>query len=97
MTLAPRSFQTTAVTVGLCAATTVEAYVGPGAGISVIGALIGLVSAIFLALFAVLRWPIKRYLARRRAAQAAAAGAPATSQGQHASNSPNSKSDVRGH
>jgi hypothetical protein len=45
-----------------------SAYVGPGAGISLIGAVIGLVSAVFLALFAVLRWPIRRFLARRKAA-----------------------------
>jgi threonine/homoserine/homoserine lactone efflux protein len=49
------------------------AYVGPGAGITLIGAVIGLVSAIFLALFAVLRWPIRRYLARRKAARESAA------------------------
>ena len=49
-----------------------EAYVGPGAGITLIGAVIGLVSAIFLALFAVLRWPIRRYLARRKAARESA-------------------------
>jgi hypothetical protein len=50
-----------------------EAYVGPGAGITLIGAVIGLISAIFLALFAVLRWPIRRYLARRKAARESAA------------------------
>ena len=50
---------------------TAHAYVGPGAGITLIGALIGLVSAIFLAVFAVLRWPIRRYLARRKAARTA--------------------------
>jgi threonine/homoserine/homoserine lactone efflux protein len=48
------------------------AYVGPGAGITLIGAVIGLVSAIFLALFAVLRWPLRRYLARRKAAKESA-------------------------
>lgn len=47
-----------------------QAYVGPGAGITLIGALVGLVSAIGLAFFAVLRWPIRRFLARRKAAQA---------------------------
>ncbi len=50
-----------------------QAYVGPGAGVTLIGALIGLLSAIFLALFAVLRWPIRRFLARRRAARDEAA------------------------
>lgn len=53
----------------LCVVLPAEAYVGPGAGITLIGAVIGLISAVFLALFAVLRWPIRRYLARRKAAR----------------------------
>jgi hypothetical protein len=57
----------------LCVALPADAYVGPGAGITLIGAVIGLVSAIFLALFAVLRWPIRRYLARRKAAKESSA------------------------
>jgi hypothetical protein len=52
-----------------CCAMPAAAYVGPGAGITLIGAVIGLLSAVFLALFAVLRWPIRRYLARRKAAR----------------------------
>jgi len=51
-----------------CCALPAQAYVGPGAGVTLIGALIGLISAIFLALWAVVRWPVKRYLARRKAA-----------------------------
>lgn len=57
---------------GACIAVPAQAYVGPGAGVTLIGALIGLVSVIFLSLFAVLRWPIRRYLARRKAARAEA-------------------------
>ena len=57
----------------LCVSLPAEAYVGPGAGVTLIGAVIGLVSAIFLALFAVLRWPIRRYLARRKAAKESSA------------------------
>jgi hypothetical protein len=52
----------------LCWALPAQAYVGPGAGVTLIGALIGLISAIGLALWAVLRWPVRRYLARRKAA-----------------------------
>lgn len=63
----------------LCVAMPAQAYVGPGAGVTLIGALIGLVSAIFLALWAVLRWPLRRYLARKKAAKAAAAGREAHS------------------
>lgn len=59
----------------LMAASPAQAYVGPGAGITLVGALIGLVSAIFLAIFAVLRWPIRRFLAKRKAAKATESGA----------------------
>lgn len=51
------------------AAMPAHAYVGPGAGITLIGALIGLVSAIGLALWAVLRWPFRRLMAKRKAAR----------------------------
>lgn len=53
----------------LCVAIPAQAYVGPGAGVTLIGALVGLVSAIGLALWAVIRWPIRRLLARRKAAR----------------------------
>jgi hypothetical protein len=56
---------------GLSVPLAAQAYVGPGAGITLIGALIGLVSAVFLALWAVLRWPFRRFMARRKAARAA--------------------------
>lgn len=44
----------------------VYAYVGPGAGVSLIGSLVGLVIAVFVALGAVLAWPIRRYLKKRK-------------------------------
>jgi len=46
------------------------AYIGPGAGITVLGALWGVVVAIFLAIGAVLFWPV-RILFRRRKRQGA--------------------------
>lgn len=46
------------------------AYVGPGAGLSVLGALWGLILALLAALGFVLMWPLRRY--RHRRAQAAA-------------------------
>lgn len=61
---------------GLCTALPAQAYVGPGAGITLIGALIGLLSAIGLALWAVLRWPLKKLKARRKAAQEAGGPGP---------------------
>ena len=59
------------VLAGTFAPLAAQAYVGPGAGITLIGALIGLVSAVFLALWAVLRWPFRKFMARRKAARAA--------------------------
>lgn len=42
------------------------AYIGPGAGITMLGALWGVVVAVFLALGAVLFWPIRILLRKRR-------------------------------
>ncbi len=59
---------------------TAWAYVGPGAGLSLLGALWALLLAIGTALFFVAAWPLRRMLKRRRAARAAgqeaATGAP---------------------
>ena len=40
------------------------AYVGPGAGLTLVGSFIGLCLAILAALGAVLMWPIRRLLKR---------------------------------
>jgi hypothetical protein len=42
------------------------AYIGPGAGITMLGALWGVVVAVFLAIGAVLFWPIRVLLRKRR-------------------------------
>ena len=42
------------------------AYVGPGAGLSVIGVLVALVGAVFLAIVGFLWYPIKRLLRARK-------------------------------
>jgi hypothetical protein len=42
------------------------AYVGPGMGAGLIGVVVGLIGSIFLALFAVFWYPLKRFLARVR-------------------------------
>lgn len=47
-----------------------QAYIGPGVGAGALGAVIGVVGAIFLAIFAVLWYPIKRMLkAKKKPAQ----------------------------
>lgn len=44
---------------------TAHAYMGPGLGAGAIGAILGVIGSIFLALFAVLYYPIKRALKKR--------------------------------
>lgn len=60
------------------------AYVGPGAGLSLLGALWALVAALGMALFFVVAWPVRNMLKRRRerreAEAANAAAKPADSQ-----------------
>ena len=45
---------------------TLLAYVGPGAGISFLGALWAVISAILLAIGGFLVWPIRAFLKRRK-------------------------------
>jgi membrane protein implicated in regulation of membrane protease activity len=48
----------------LSAATPAAAYVGPGAGLSLVGAFWGLLVAIFAALAFIVIWPVRRLLKR---------------------------------
>jgi membrane protein implicated in regulation of membrane protease activity len=45
---------------------TAAAYVGPGAGLSLLGALWGLLAAVFAALVFVVLWPLRRIIKSRR-------------------------------
>ena len=69
----PGCFLTTTRTILLAIVTSVSApgiafaYVGPGAGIGLIGSLLGLIVAILLAVGIILIWPIRRMLRSRRA------------------------------
>jgi membrane protein implicated in regulation of membrane protease activity len=56
------------VIVALGTATPALAYVGPGAGLSLVGAFWGLLVALFAALAFVILWPIRRFLKQRRRA-----------------------------
>jgi hypothetical protein len=69
--------QLAAALIVLLAPSMASAYTGPGAGITAIGALLGLVSAVLLAIVGVVWFPIKR-LMRARAARANAAREVAT-------------------
>jgi membrane protein implicated in regulation of membrane protease activity len=44
------------------------AYIGPGAGLSLLGALWGVVAAVAAALLFLLIWPLRRLMRRQRAA-----------------------------
>ena len=46
---------------------TATAYVGPGAGISVLGSLLSILATIFVAIGAIIFWPLRKFLKRRKA------------------------------
>ena len=48
-----------------------EAYIGPGAGISVIGTVIALFGAILLAIVGFIWYPVKRFRAKKKKQQQA--------------------------
>lgn len=56
----------------ICAPALAQAYIGPGVGVGAIGAALGVMGAIILALFAVIYYPIKRLLKGVRAARSKA-------------------------
>lgn len=48
------------------------AYVGPGAGLSTLGALWGVLIAVVASLGFIILWPVRRMMRRRRAARSEA-------------------------
>lgn len=54
----------------LTASPLAQAYVGPGAGVTAIGALWAVILAILFAIGGILIWPIRAFLKRRKAAAA---------------------------
>lgn len=53
------------------------AYIGPGAGISVLGSLLGILATFFVAIGAILFWPLRKWTKRRKARRLAAGNAGA--------------------
>lgn len=45
------------------------AYIGPGAGLGAIGSLLGMVAAVFVAIFGFVWYPIKRILKGRKSSR----------------------------
>jgi hypothetical protein len=43
-----------------------QAYVGPGLGLGALGVVLGLLASVFLAIFAVVWYPLKRLFTKRR-------------------------------
>jgi len=70
------------LTLLLFAAPSALAYVGPGAGLSLLGALWGLIVAVGAALVFVILWPFRRLVRRLRARRAADGDAPAPAAGE---------------
>ena len=52
---------------GVLFAGTASAYVGPGAGISVLGALWGLIIGVVMAVGVILFWPIRMMMRKKKA------------------------------
>ena len=67
---------TAVVIAALGAAGPAAAYVGPGAGLSLVGAFWGLLVAIFAAVAFIVVWPVRRLLRRGRSAREPARTTP---------------------
>lgn len=60
---------TIAIAIALAPFAAAQAYVGPGAGLSLLGALWGVLAAVGAALLFVIMWPIRKMRRRKREAQ----------------------------
>ncbi|HIP79885.1 MAG TPA: hypothetical protein EYH07_15655 [Kiloniellaceae bacterium] len=68
------------------------AYIGPGAGLSLLGALWGVVAAVAAALLFLLIWPLRRLMKRRRTAPVASSTSASGTAASAARRNPESKS-----
>jgi hypothetical protein len=51
----------------MCLSTPAFAYIGPGAGISVLGSVLGILATIVVTIGAILFWPLRKLMKRRKA------------------------------
>ncbi len=58
--------KTTLLLIALVFAPAASAYIGPGAGISVLGSLLGAITTLLVAILAILRWPVRWAFRRMR-------------------------------
>ncbi|MEO1018986.1 MAG: hypothetical protein AAFY56_15025 [Pseudomonadota bacterium] len=49
-----------------------EAYIGPGAGLGTIAVVLGVIASVFMALIAILWYPVKRLVRKRKPKPASA-------------------------
>lgn len=73
------------------------AYIGPGAGISVLGSLLGILATIVVAIAAIVMWPLRKALKKRRQASAGTDeptpdGAPAINETENSGATPGERS-----
>ena len=64
--------KTLAILLLLAVSPTALAYIGPGAGISVLGSLLGILGTIVVAIGAIIFWPLRKFLKRKKQAKAMA-------------------------
>jgi membrane protein implicated in regulation of membrane protease activity len=57
------------------------AYIGPGAGISVLGSLLGILATFFVAIGAIIFWPLRKFMKRRKTRRQAMDSVEATQDG----------------
>ncbi len=63
----------------LFAALPAHAYIGPGAGAGTIAVVLGILASIVMAFFAILWYPVKRLVKKRKAAKKVGADTPGIS------------------
>jgi len=63
--------KTLAILILLTVSPAALAYIGPGAGISVLGSLLGILGTIVVAIGAIIFWPVRKFLKRKKQAKGA--------------------------